>query len=239
MLQITITSHALDFLLYAGITFTGNLMPATTPISRSKTAALSRILDSVPKGYTRYIQGTVKASKAESLANKFHSRYGIGCAPAERLVRKEKGTANALLALYWPDDAEDVEWMLLATPGNGLESENLRLVERTPRLTWLGYELVRHSANGRAAWTWRRPREEMTELHALLAYQSKRNQQKAMEDTLERIARQPGFSGVRTQSWSLCEEARRLGYNGPLPHLFFLQKVSHGERMVLKASIDK
>jgi len=238
MLQITITSHALDFLLYAGITSTGNLMPATTPISRSKTAALSRILDSVSKGYTRYTQGTIKASKAESLANKFHCLYGIGCIPAERLLRKSKGVANSILALYWPDDAEDVEWMLLATPGRGLESESLRLVESIPRPIWLGYELVRHSVNGRAAWTWRRPREEMAELYALLAYQGNQKQQNAIEETLERIARQPGFSGVRTQSWSLCEEARRRGYKGPLPHLFFLQKVGHGEKMVLKTSLD-
>ena len=234
MLQITITSYALRFFAIRGITLTEELMPTTTPIARSKTAALSRILDSVSKGYNRYMQGTVKASKAESLANKFHSLYGIGCTPAERLVRKSAGAANALLALYWPDAAEDVQWMLLATPGSGLESEQLRFVDEKRRPHWLGYELVRHSANGRAAWTWRRPPQEMTELHTLLAYQCNLKQQKAIEETLERIARQPGFHGVRTQSWSLCTEARRRGYSGPLPHLFFLQKVNHGERLALK-----
>jgi hypothetical protein len=235
MLQITITSYALDFLLYVGITLTEKLMPATTPIARSKTSALSRILDSVPKGYTRYTHGTVKASKAESLANKFHSLYGVGRTPAERLVRKSAGFANALLTLYWPDGAEEVEWMLLATPGSGLESEKLAFVDSKQRPTWLGYELVRHSVGGRVAWTWRRPREEMAELYALLAHQSNLKQRKATEETLERIARQPGFSGVRKQSWLLCEEARRRGYGGPLPHLFFLQKVSHVERLILKA----
>ena len=214
-------------------------MAATTPIARSKTAALSRILDSVPKGYTRYMQGTVKASKAESLANKFHSLYGIGCSPGERLIRKSAGAANALLALYWPDNAEEVQWMLLATPGSGLESEKLELVDSKRRPAWLGYELVRHSASGRVAWTWRRTREEMAELYAMLAHQSNLKQKKAVQETLERISRQPGFSGVRRQSWSLCEEARRRGYSGPLPHLFFLQKVNHGERMVLKAPAGK
>ena len=209
-------------------------MPASTPIAHSKTAALSRVLDSVPKGYWRYMFGTVKLAKAVALANKFHDLYGIACSPAQRLARKSKGIANALLVLYWPEGVDDVHWLLLATHGTGLESERLLLVDEKPRLNWLGYELVRQSSRGRAAWTWRRPRDEMGELHALLAHQANHKQQKAMAETLERIARQPGFSGVRTQSWSLCEEARRRGYSGPLPHLFFLQKVSHGERLMLK-----
>lgn len=208
-------------------------MPASTPIARSKTAALSRILDSVPKGYGRYTFGTVKAGKAVTLANKFDALYGIGCSPAQRLVRKSKGIANALLVLYWPEGADNVHWLLMGTHGTGLESEKLLVVDEKPRLSWLGYELVRHSAHGRTAWTWRRPRDEMAELHALLAHQANSKHQKAMEETLERIARQPGFSGVRAQSWALCEAARRRGYSGPLPHLFFLQKVSHGERLTL------
>jgi len=211
-------------------------MPPSTPIANSKTAALSRILDSVPKGYHRYTLGTVSAAKAEALANKFHALYGIGCSPARRLARKSKGIANAILAMYWPEGAVEVTWLLLATDGTGLESEKLRLVDEKPRLSWLGYELVRYSAQGRATWTWRRPREEMAELHALVAYQSNLRHAKALEETLERIARQPGFSGVRAQSWTLCQEARRRGYSGQLPHLFFLQKVSHGDRLALPSS---
>jgi hypothetical protein len=211
-------------------------MPPSTPIARSKTSALSRILDSVPKGYQRYTFGTVNAAKAEALAHKFHALYGIGCSPAQRLTRKAKGIANAILAMYWPDGADQVSWMLLATVGAGLESEKLRPVDEKPRLNWLGYELVRHSVQGRTSWTWRRPREEMTELHALLAHQANLRHQKALEETLERIARQPGFSGVRAQSWALCQEARRRGYGGQLPHLFFLQKVSHGDHLALAPS---
>jgi len=208
-------------------------MPANTPIARSKTAALARILDCVPKGYQRYTCGTVNAAKAEALARKFHALYGIGCSPAQRLTRKAKGLANAVLVLYWPCEAEQVEWLLLATKGNGLEHESLRAVEEAPRLNWLGYELVRHSAHERTAWTWRRPKQEMAELHALLAHQASQRHYAALADTLERIARQPGFHGVRTQSWTLFHEALRRGYTGPLPQFFYLQKVSHGERLEL------
>lgn len=208
-------------------------MPSTTPIAHSKTAALARVLDCVPKGYHRYTCGTVDAAKAEALARKFHTLYGIGCTPAQRLARKGKRVANAVLVLYWPRDAEQVEWLLLTTDGNGLEQESLRAVEESPRLNWLGYELVRHPSRGRTLWTWRRPKHEMAELRALLASQAGQRHYSALTETLERIARQPGFHGVRTQSWALFQEARRRGYVGPLPQLFYLQKVSHGERLSL------
>lgn len=208
-------------------------MPASTPIARSKTAALSRILDCAPKGYHRYTCGTVKVGKAEALAKKFHEQYGIGCTPSQRLTRKQKGLANAVLVLYWPPEAEQVEWLLLATKGEGLDEETLKLIGEKPRLCWLGYELVRHTIRGRAAWTWRRTKQEMTELHALVATQASQRHENALADTLARVARQPGFHGVRTQTWALCQEARRRGYAGSLPHLFFMQKISHGEAMRL------
>ncbi|VVE76977.1 hypothetical protein PCA31118_05346 [Pandoraea captiosa] len=208
-------------------------MPASTPIARSKTAALARALDCVPKGYHRYTSGTVKAGKAETLARKFHAQYGIGCTPAQRLTRKAKGLANAILVMYWPLGEEYAEWLLLATDGEGLEVETLRLAESKPRLKWLGYELSRRSARGKAAWTWRRPKPEMAEWHALLASQAALHNHAAIAETLERIARQPGFHGVRTQSRALFQEARRRGYRGTVPYLFYLEKISHGERLSL------
>ncbi|MFL9885136.1 hypothetical protein PQR66_18990 [Paraburkholderia agricolaris] len=54
-----------------------------------------------------------------------------------------------------------------------------------------------------------------------------------MAETLERIARQPGCHGVRTQSWALFQNARSHGYAGQLPQLFYLQKTGHGERLLL------
>ncbi|WP_459199280.1 hypothetical protein ACQVRX_01635 [Ralstonia pseudosolanacearum] len=178
----------------------------------------------------------MKADKAEALARKFHALYGIGCSPAQRLMRKGKGLANAILVLYWPREAAQVAWLLLATDGNGLEQESLRSVEDAPRLNWLGYELARHSAHERTAWTWRRPKQEMAELHALLAYQAGQRHYSALTETLARIARQPGFHGVRAQSSTLFQEARRRGYVAPLPELFYLQKISHGERLWLAIS---
>nr|WP_294866566.1 hypothetical protein [uncultured Pseudogulbenkiania sp.] len=208
-------------------------MPASTPIARSKTAALARVLDSVPKGYNRYTSGTVRPDKAEQLARKFHRLYGIGCTPSQKATRRLHGKANCLLVMYWPEGTEKVEWLLLATEGTGLESERLSSVERKPRLLWLGYELVRHPNQGRTSWTWRRPACEMAEHFLILREHGKRRQFNAMAALLQRLANQPGFHGVREQTWELCREARRVGYSEDLPHLFFVQKLSHGDRLRL------
>lgn len=208
-------------------------MSASTPIARSKTAVLARVLDSIPKGYCRYTSGIVVASKAAALAAKFHAKYGIGLSPAQRLTRKSKGLANCLLVMHWPENAEQVEWLLMATAGKGLEKETMRDVEKKPYLIWLDYELVRHAKRGKVSWTWRRTKSEMRDLYALLTGQLNRHHYGAVIDTLERIARQPGFHGIREQSWQLCQYARQHGYDGDLPYLFFLQKVNHGDRLIL------
>lgn len=214
-------------------------MPSSTPIARSKTAALSRILDSIPKGYSRYASGHVKAEKAERLVQKLHERHAIGATPAQRITRKKHGRANAILAVYWPDGAEVVQWVMLFTPGELDSPEQLRDVTDKPRLEWLGYELVRHPARGATSWTWRRPKVEMAEHYSMLCEALAKHHQGVVADTLVRIANQPGFHGVREQSWALCQYARQHGYAGDLPHLFYVQKVSHGERMLLPDSAKK
>lgn len=208
-------------------------MTASTPIARNKTSALVRVLDSIPKGYIRYVAGTVKPDKAMALANKFHRLYGIGLSPAQRLIRKHKGQANALLVLHWPQDAAEVHWLLMATPGHGLEAERWLDFTAKPRLIWLGYELVRHAVSDKPAWTWRRPKAEMAEHYAQLDAHLRHRQHNAIGALLQRIANQPGFHGVREQSWALCQHAYSRGYAEELPHLFFVQKVSHGERVPL------
>lgn len=204
-------------------------MPASTPIARSKTAALARVLDSIPKGYCRYTHGVVSANKAEQLARKLHQRYGIGCTPAQRVTKRKRGLANALLVMYWPEGGQQAMWLMLATDGDGMDGEKLLGIADKPRLVWLGYEIVRRPERGRAAWTWRRPASEMAEHHALIAEFSNKRRVNALGALLQQLANQPGFHGVREQSKRLYEEARRHGHVGDLPHLFYVQKVSHGQ----------
>lgn len=208
-------------------------MPASTPISRTKTAALSRILDSVPKGYVHYFSGSVPALKVEALAKKMHEHYGIGCTPAQRVTRKKRGVANAVMVIYWPANAVRVEWLILATEGVGLEGEKLQDVTSKTRLNWLGYEFVRHAARGRTSWTWRRPKAEMQNHFDMIAELCNKHHYSALAMYLQTLANQPGFNGVREQTWRLFQDARRRGYEAELPFLFYLQKISHGDRMIL------
>ncbi|MEX3671142.1 hypothetical protein AB3X82_23405 [Paraburkholderia phenoliruptrix] len=206
-------------------------MPASTPIARSKTAALARVLDTIPKGYCRYTHGIVSVNKAEQLARKLHQRYGVGCTPAQRVTKRRHGLANTLLVMYWPEACQQVEWLMLATDGDGMDGERLLGIADKPRLIWLGYELVRRPERGRTAWTWRRPSSEMAGQYALIAEQSKKRDVNLLVGLLQTIANQPGFHGVREQSKRLFGEARRHGYKGELPHLYFVQKVAHGDRL--------
>jgi len=86
---------------------------------------------------------------------------------------------------------------------------------------------------GKTSWTWRRPKEEMAEHYLTLALLTGRRNESRMDGFLACLARQPGFHGVRSQTWALFHEARRHGYQGDLPGLHYVQKVSHGERLVL------
>lgn len=208
-------------------------MSASTPIADCKTAALARILDSIPKGYTRYTLGEVKPEKAQALAQKLHQRHAIGATPARRLTRKQHGLANTLLVMYYPPDAQIVHWLMLFTPGELESPEQLCEVSDKKRLVWLGYELVRRSEAGKTSWTWRRTKAEMKDVYALLNEQLRQHHYAAVEASLQRLANQPGFHGVREQSWVLQQHARARGYKGELPHLYFVQKINHGERLVL------
>jgi len=213
-------------------------MPLYIPISRTSAAALTRIMDNVNKGYTRYVSGTIAADKICALTQKFRDRHLVHFSPAQRHTRKKNGLANALLTVYLPSSktdaiADTAQWILLFTQGELHTPEMLRDVTKKPRLEWLGYELFRHTFRGRTSWTWRRTKEEMQYLLDLLTTQCRSQQWSAVALTLKRVASQPGFHGVREQSYRLCQEAQRRGYDGSTPHLYFMRKIKHGEPIVV------
>lgn len=206
---------------------------AQTPIARTKTAAISRVLDLTSKGYTRWTYGRISPTKALALFCKLQAQYGIGLTPAQRITKRKAGLANVALVVYWPEHSEMVEWLMLATDGAGLEHEKLNQVMDKKKLNWLGYELTRYAARGRTVWTWRRSKNEMEDLYNLLSAQLNQHQFGAVAESLRRIAAQPGFHGVREQSKALCQFAIRRGFSGVLPMLFYVQKVRHGDLVVL------
>ena len=208
----------------------------TTPISSTKTQALARVLAAVTHGYTRVCSGTVPPEKLPRLATKFDGRYGIGHTKGQRVINRRAGRANTQFAAYSPPAeylavGERLPWILLATSGEGVEEETWTDVEDRPR--WLDYELCRHNDAGGVRWTWRRTKAEMAQLHAELLEDLRRRRFDDVCRTLQRIANQPGFHGIRAQSQALVEYAIRNGYRGPIPHLFHVQKVPHGTPLVL------
>ena len=203
-------------------------MQITTPFSQSKTAAMTRVLDIIPRGYTRYIAGTIPREKLNLFVLKLHRKYAICATPAQRVTRKAKGFANALLVLYCRPDESKVEWLMVATAGSGLEVETMQEV-CAKRLVWLGYELVRHATKGRTSWTWKRDKLAQAELFAALESLLRKRQVRVAGELLEIAAHQPGFHGVREQNKMLFAHALSNGYTSPLPILFYVQKVKHGE----------
>jgi hypothetical protein len=207
-----------------------------TPISQTKTQALARVLASVTHGYTRVCTGTVPPERLSALAAKFDARYGIAHTKGQRVVNKRAGRANTLFAAYAPPDEYRVEnerlpWMLLATPGEGVEAERWQDVADRP--VWLDYQLCRHNDAGEVRWTWRRTSTEMTNLYAELGEDLARRRHDQVARRLQRIANQPGFHGVRAQAAALFAFATSRGYEGPRPPLFFVQKVVHGKPLLI------
>ncbi len=74
----------------------------------------------------------------------------------------------------------------------------------------------------------------MADRYALLGSVLNSKQTFKVTSVLESVARQPGFHGIREQSWALCQFARERGFAGEIPHLYFQEKCSHGERLVLR-----
>jgi hypothetical protein len=204
----------------------------TTVVSSGKTQALARVLHCVPLGYTRMCTGAVPPEKLSKLLGKFHSLYGIACTPAERLQKKRAGRANTIFAVYSPPSeylavGARLPWALLATNGDGVESE--KWVQLTKRPTYLGYELVRHNDTGDVRWTWRRTKSEMQQLFAELHQHLRSKDIAGVKALLARVANQPGFHGVRKQSQELCAYAVKNGYRKEgLPVLYYVSKQSHG-----------
>jgi hypothetical protein len=203
----------------------------STPISPTKTQALVRVLSAVTHGYTHLCTGTVPPNRLQALVSKFDALYGIAHTKGQRVQNKRRGRANTLLAVYRPPDqylaeGERLHWILLATAGVGLEGERLTHVHDHP--VWLDYDLCRHNDMGEIRWTWRRTHSEMAQLYAELREELSTQRHAEISRMFERVARQPGFHGVRSQALQLFAFAMCRGYRGAVPQLFFVQKISHG-----------
>lgn len=208
-------------------------MLKSTPLARTEAAALTRFLYGVSKGYSRYTMGTIDANRTEYLANKFQSLHLIAATASQRYSRKKKDLANGMLVLYAPEGAKQTQWLLLFTDGELNSHEKLFSVEQKPRTQWLDYELYRYTDKSKLRWSLKRPKAVMRELVEFLHWHLNRRDHASVQRLLQQAANQPGFHGVRGQTWELTQIAQKNGYTRELPFLYYLQKISHGERLVL------
>src|SRR5690606_11363505 len=124
---------------------------------RFKAAFMQRIADHVRLGYAHWTAGTVSAERAQVLARKFHSRYGIGLTRHQKAYARSQGQASAALML-WSESSGELRWLLMLTSGENLAYELEQLKDATTasgRIAVTGYELVQSSRQGseRPAWT--------------------------------------------------------------------------------------
>lgn len=213
------------------------------PIAQSKSAALTRVLDLVSRNYTHFTCGQIQTDKLMGLVPKLHERHAIGATPSQRITRKKNGMANAALVLYDHRReereelcdhlrAEKLQWMLLFTTGELQAHEQLLpVLDKKQSLQWLGYELTRYSTQGAVHYTWRRPKQAMEDFYNALDELLKRRNWAAVDQLLKLTAKQPGFHGIREQGLRLQQFAKEGGHVWEMPHLFYLEKISHGPRV--------
>ncbi len=193
-------------------------------IPRSKSAAMRLILETVQRGSRYWTGGVIPTEKAMRLADKFAQRYGTDHTQSRRAWDKAHGRANAHLIVYPENDQvlTPLHWWLLATPGEGLITQEEQLQDgwdKRQRLTWgEQYELLhlqhdRRHGGGRH-WTWHMTERRYAEMQAaMIQYASGHGTQTTERtDDLQRMigamTRMPGFHGIRMQQMVLYRLGR-------------------------------
>jgi hypothetical protein len=130
-------------------------------IHTEKKPFMQLLADTVKKGYTRYLAGTVRLAKVDDLANKFDRRYDCRLDKDRRHRARKDGVYTSHFLLYLEPGTDVVHWFLLVLgretkkdeKGNEVEvrrwllpeaaNERWRDVYSKDRLTLTGYELLR------------------------------------------------------------------------------------------------
>lgn len=154
-------------------------------------------------------------------------------------MNKRAWRANTLFAAYAPPgeyraENERLPWMLLATHGEGGEAE--RWLDVMDRPVWFDYELCWHNDAGRCVGRGDGHRPKWPNCMRNWVRILRGNDTAQVARTPQRIANQPGFHGVRSQSMAVCPFATGRGYEGPLPKSFIVQQVAHGKHLLITSS---
>lgn len=212
--------------------------PTTAKVQEYKAAFMQRLGDHVRFGYTHWTSGVVSADRAQSLAKKFHSRYGTELTRHQKAYARGEGQASAALIL-WSESPGQLRWVLMLTPGDNLAHELEHLKDATTaggRIVFTGYEMVQLPRRGseRPAWTWRMTSETYDAWRERILRSARRGPD-TLSEQLAELARTPGFAGCRAQVRKLlqlahAEARRRLGAAANMvgypAHIGYVQRLS-------------
>jgi len=201
-------------------------------IHRNVTAFLQSLRDHVCHGYTYWTNGTIKILKSESLSSKFNERYGILAPRQKRSYNKKLGRANSYLLMYPQVGGDLIDWILIATKGEGVVHRNEKLYDHnigqhTERIHWRHYEIV--TINQKLTWRLRRLVAEEWEKKVISA--ARKKDISDLEQTAKILYNFPMFMGVRKQIWAILQKAyktrKRHNYSDQLdlPKLPIMKRI--------------
>ncbi|MEO9205036.1 MAG: hypothetical protein ABI296_04875 [Gammaproteobacteria bacterium] len=177
-------------------------------IHRNVTAFLQSLRDYVNHGYTYWTSGTIKTLKAEPLSVKFNERYGVLAPRQKRDYNRKLGRANSYLLMYPQVGGDIIDWILIATKGEGSVHCDEKLFSHhsgrhTERIHWRHYEVVK--MNGRL--TWRLRPDVLIEWEKKIVSAARKKDIFDLQQVVNVLYHFPMFTGVRKQVWSLLQKA--------------------------------
>jgi hypothetical protein len=181
---------------------------------------MQRCVDAATHGFTHYTMG--QTSDYEALQERFDGLYETGISKATRSRRRRSGAAVAMVygCPAMPlEPTHKVTWILLVTPGKGRvhQREQLKPIQ-AERIRVGSYEMVHDGVS----WSWQMTRERFgywrDRIHSIASLSPDRRQfhlgpdgqreDRAIEEVMDALYRQPGFRLIRRQVGKLVSFAR-------------------------------
>lgn len=173
---------------------------------------MQRMADLARLSHSRYIQGQIEAEKAGFFAQKMDLYYHCYADKVTAFRQRKLGFCSSRLLFFSTAGNKNLSWILMVTPGEWPTPHRGNEKWQDPttpkgRITFGGYEMVRHirAGNANPSWTWRYTARREKDLRELVILQIRRHNNNELEKTIDSIWRSPAFAGVREQVKKFAE----------------------------------
>lgn len=162
----------------------------------------------VSQGYRYWFSGkisTKEAHKVIALQAKFATQCSTDATENQRYRRRKKGLANSQLRAWYDEKNKQLIWILLATDGIHVYSEQLQDSQnKKTRITITGYELKQTPRkNSDPRWTWMMTADTYDYWHAEIQQAIRKHHDDRLKQIWYSLRRVAGFHGVREQVFKL------------------------------------